>query len=241
MPPTHPTLHLQSNVCTLTICNIPRSFTEKMLLKAIRTAVGTVHFILYMQQAKSEENSSVAYVCFNHPVETMECARALNRKRLGGDKGKRCEVLFGLVHKRRSSHGDLPSSSSSSKRYQQQLNSMQQMMAKPSSPASSNSSDDNILPRRSRHEDKAGTSRDRSGSAPAKPTEENLSRFIAIADTDAGLACRVSSVAKHEPQLKEDGSFETEQDEGLDDVDPDIYMRFKNRFGGKTLPKSQTI
>lgn len=86
--------------CTLTISHIPKGLTEADMLNEIKAVAGESSFILYMPQEKQSRHSGRAFVCFSNPMDTMSCFKALNRKRLVGSKGKRCEVNLGLVHRK---------------------------------------------------------------------------------------------------------------------------------------------
>jgi hypothetical protein len=91
--------------CTLTISHIPKNLTEADLLNEIKAVAGQSSFILYMPQEKAGRHSGRAFVCLNDAIDTMSCFKALNRKRLGGSKGKRCAVELGLVHRKQAPQG----------------------------------------------------------------------------------------------------------------------------------------
>jgi len=91
--------------CTLTISHITKSLTEADVLNEINRAAGHSSFVLYFPDEKQSRNSSRAFVCFNNELDTVTCLKALNRKRLGGASGKRCEVQLGLVHRKQALYG----------------------------------------------------------------------------------------------------------------------------------------
>merc|ERR1719272_2032279 len=91
--------------CTLTISHIPKNLAEVDILTEIKAAVGQSSFILYMQQEKQNRTSARAFVCFNSAVDAMLCCKAMNRKKLGAAKGKRCVVEMGLVLRRQVQQG----------------------------------------------------------------------------------------------------------------------------------------
>lgn len=91
--------------CTLTISHIPKGLTEADMLNEIKAVAGESSFILYMPQEKQSRHSGRAFVCFSNAMDTMSCFKALNRKRLVGSKGKRCEVNLGLVHRKQALPG----------------------------------------------------------------------------------------------------------------------------------------